>query len=461
MKSTDKLLPLLRDGQLELHCINIKIWQEDGVELFGHGVIRINKQGMLYLEFICTGNTNIPPLRLAEMLPKDSLDKKDKLYLKCETLAGDILTTSNFSIELGLSDREPPNKKIIFLHNIQCEETVDEEDNFLYFDFSEYCDIPANRSNYETSTLGYESHSRNETIIEMDEFKISIIDKKKYTYCRVTGLFDVERVFECLKFYIGFTCGSMVQPMFTVKRNKHHKISIISSISNIQKRQRSSNPVPSTFGKKKVETDYHYQIFKNIYELYEVSPNIFESIYNQWSRVWYSFQSKSSITILTLSVAIEGLLNDIFIPKFKQFDVNDHLDEEISNIKSLVSDLNISPAKIERLKSSISYWKNITAAKSLDYLVTLGVVSLEEKRAWSKLRNSSAHPKTKDVNTASLEKERQDLLLCLNLFHNLVFNTLKYSGPRHYWIVNCNEPLRIIENIEINESSKQLLRTIT
>ncbi|MCY7297137.1 hypothetical protein [Alteromonas sp. a30] len=461
MQSTKELSPLLREGKLELHCINIKIWQEDGVELFGHGVIKINKHGVLYLEFICTQNNNIPSVMFSEKLPKDSLDEKEKFYLECETISGDTLKASGFSVEFSLSDRQPPNIKNIILSNLQCEEIEEGDDNFLYFEFSEYCDIPANKSNSETSTLGYESHSWNETVIEMDKFKISIIDKKQYTYCRVTGVFDVEQVFECLKFYIGFTSGSMLQPIFIVKRNKQSQVSIIKSISNIQKRQRSSNPVPSTYGNKRVETDYHYQIFRNIFELYKVKPNFFESIYSQWARVWYSFQSKNSITILTLSVAIEGMLNDVFIPKFKQLGVNDHLDEEILRIKKLISEIEIPTAQIDRLKSSVSYWKNITAAKSLDYLVQLGIISQDEKKSWSKLRNASAHPKTKEMNAASLEKERDNLLLCLNLFHNLIFNTIHYSGPRHYWAVNSTSPLKMLEHNEINEHSKQLLRSET
>lgn len=463
MQSFDKLLPQIREGNLELHCIDVKIWQESGIELFGHGTIRINKHGILYLEFICTQSNNLPPLSLLEKFPKDNLNDKEIFYLECETLAGEILKASKFSVDIGLGDRSLPNKKSIILNNVQCEETDSDEDddNFLFFEFSEHCDLPANKSNSETSTPGYESHSRNQSIIEMNGLSISIVDKKEYTYVRVTGEFDVSRVLECLNFYIVFTCGSMIQPIATVQRNKQQKISTINSIRNIQKRQRSSNPVPSNYGKKKVESNYHYQVFKSIYTLHETSPENFESIYSQWARVWYSFQSKNSITILTLSVAVEGLLNDIFIPKFKKLEINKYLNDEISRIKSLISSLDITPDQMSRLKGSISYWKNITAAKALDYLVSLKIISQEEKKSWSKLRNSSAHPKTKEMNVAALEAERDDLLLCLNLFHNLIFNTIQYSGPRYYWAVNCNNQLRLINHIEINEGSKQFIEPKT
>lgn len=78
--------------------------------------------------------------------------------------------------------------------------------------------------------------------------------------------------------------------------------------------------------------------------------------------MWHSFQSENSITILTLSVAVEGLLNDVFIPKFKELGFNDHLNNEIKRIKSRVSDLDLTLEQANRLKSSISYWGNITAS---------------------------------------------------------------------------------------------------
>ncbi len=463
MHSINSLLPLIREGKLELHCVNIKIWQEGGIELFGHGIIKINKNGVLYLDFICTKNDKLPGLMLSEKLPKDLLNEKERFYLECETLSGDILKASNFSIEFGLSDMQPPNHKNIILNNISCEETKDEDGDFLYFEFSEHCDIPANKSNSETSTQGYESHSWNESIIDMEEeFKIHIIDEKDYKYCAVEGSFEVSRVFECLQFYIGFTCGSMIQPIYSLERSGKHTINRIHSIRNLQKTQRSSNPVPSLYAREnKVDHDYHYQIFKNIYNLFSENPKHYESIYSQWKRVWYSFQSVNSITTLTLSVAIEGLLNDIFIPQFKSLGFNDHLNNEIRRIKSLISGLNLTPDQVNRLKGSISYWKNITASKALEYLIQLQVISSAEKTSWSNLRNSSAHPKTKEMDSSSLEVERQELLLCLNLFHNLIFNTIKYSGPRHYWAVGTDNPLRLVDYVVIDQNSKMIIETKT
>ena len=57
----EKVSPLIRSSELVIHCINVKIWQEkpSGIQLSGHGAIKINPTGCLYLEFICLENENL------------------------------------------------------------------------------------------------------------------------------------------------------------------------------------------------------------------------------------------------------------------------------------------------------------------------------------------------------------------------------------------------------------------
>lgn len=56
-------------------------------------------------------------------------------------------------------------------------------------------------------------------------------------------------------------------------------------------------------------------------------PLYFDSSYSQWMRVWHAFNSANNITILTLGVAIEGLLNDIFIPALKRIAADDEFEQ--------------------------------------------------------------------------------------------------------------------------------------
>lgn len=174
---------------------------------------------------------------------------------------------------------------------------------------------------------------------------------------------------------------------------------------------------------------YHYALLENMDSLYRKNPKRFESIYSQWERVWYSFQSKNSIMFLTLSVAIEGLLNDIYIPTIKSRDENIEMNTEIDEIKTQIKSLELTSEQRNRLLGSVSYWKSITAAKALNYLVEHKIITIDDKKLWQELRNESAHPKVRENDLAKERLELEQVLSCLNLFHKLILNTLTFSGP--------------------------------
>lgn len=450
----DNQKPAIRTGDFVLHCARVKIWQEiqTGIQLFGHGTIKINPTGCLYLEFICTETENLPNVLFNQKIPEDALLEEQKLFLEVESLDGDIFVSSGFSITVNMNTRRAPSCMYIFLSEISSTsepENYSDKPNYLHFEFSEHFDIPANKMNSESSTLGSMSSSWNETVIESDDISISMVKNDSYVTVNAIGEFDTNIVLECLQFYIGFSGGAMLQPYITIRRTGAEKTTTIHSINNSYKHKRSSNPMVSSV----VEKDYqesHYQLFKSMLDLRATKPKVYESIYSQWNQVWHSFQSKNAITSLTLSVAIEGLLNDIFIPAIKKNVKDEELEKDIKHIKTLVSELEISSQHKERLISSVSYWKNVTAAKALEYLVGEGVITTDEKKLWTKLRNECAHPKVRDASLASQQVDRDRVLSCLNLFHNLIFNVLKYSGPRFYFRVgNKSNTFDMIEHKEV------------
>ena len=222
----------------------------------------------------------------------------------------------------------------------------------------------------------------------------------------------------------------MPQPYYTKSIINGKEKRTFYSISNKQKRQTSSSPMVDNAGDEKYRNStYHYALLENIISLYTENPKQFDSLYSQWERVWYSFQSKNSIMILTLSVAIEGLLNDIYIPAIKSKNENTELNDEIDKIKIQIKNLDLTSDQCDRLLGSVSYWKNITAVKALDYLIDNKIITSADKKLWIKLRNKSAHPKVREEDLAKERLELEQVLSCLDLFHKLILNTLKFSGP--------------------------------
>ncbi|AZG72362.1 hypothetical protein [Shewanella livingstonensis] len=434
----------LRTGDLVLHCVQVEVFQimDDGLKMSGHGTIKVNDVGTIYMEFICTTSESVPRAMFSESLPKDPLNEEHKLYLRAQTISGDVYVSDGFSIKINMNSSFPPVHHYIFLSSINCCSTAEphqsKEGNYLYFEFTEHFNIPANKSNSVVSSLGGESHSRNQTVLEMDGYSISMIKKLDYTEVSVTGCFDPEELLTCLKFYIGFSSASMPQFVYMLKRMGEDEQEIISSIANNQKRQRSSSPMVEIVADKKYrDSVYHYKLLDNIISLHKKDPRQFESIYSQWERVWCSFQSNNSIMTLTLSVAIEGLLNDIYIPAIKVKQNNLELEAEIKKVKQQIKTLDLNDDQRNRILGSVSYWKNITATKALDYLIEHGVITSADKKLWKELRNESAHPKVREDNLAKEKLEREKVLSCLNLFHKIVLNTLAFSGP--IWVLQAGK----------------------
>lgn len=430
---SSEIIKQIRTGELILHCVEVEIFQaaDNGLKMLGNGTIKINSVGTIYLEFICTHSKNVPRAFFNEKIPKDPLNYEEKLYLRIKTLDGSEYKSDGFSITIDMNSSHLPTLYYVALSSIYSlyKDTL-KEGCYLYFEFAERFKVPANKTNSVVSSLGSEKHSWNQTVLEMNDHSISMVKHKHYTEVNVTGCFEPDELFKCLKFYIGFSSASMPQAYYILNIIDGERKETIYSVSNKQKKQYSSSPMVDSFADDKYKNyAYHYALLENMDSLYRKNPKRFESIYSQWERVWYSFQSKNSIMFLTLSVAIEGLLNDIYIPNIKSRDENIEMNTEIDEIKTQIKSLELTSEQRNRLLGSVSYWKNITAAKALNYLVEHKIITIDDKKLWQELRNESAHPKVRENDLAKERLELEQVLSCLNLFHKLILNTLTFSGP--------------------------------
>ncbi len=83
----------------------------------------------------------------------------------------------------------------------------------------------------------------------------------------------------------------------------------------------------------------------------------------------------------------------------------------------------------DRLQNSVSYWKNVTAARALEILIEEGVLNYSDKKIWGEVRNAAAHPKKEELNNDVQIEVESKFYHCLNLFNKLVLNVVGYSGP--------------------------------
>lgn len=451
-----KIKEHVRNGDLHLHFTHIKIWQktENGILLEGYGSISINKVGSLHLEFICLRGSNLPKDGWGLKIPTDTLESSQKLYFEAKTIRGEVFRANSFYIHFDIDCHLMPKIYNVILRSITRDffsYTQNKESNYLYFEFEEGCDIPCNVSNSVVSSLGSESHAYNQAKINFDNYEISYIKHDTHKEISVNGVFDVEMIMESLKLYIGFGHGTFIQPYVAIKDNEFTLYSRNYNYKNLQ----STNPLPSNYIFNNQRYEYHYELLKLIISKHESDYNTFISIYSQWQRTWRAFNTDDSILSLTLAVSIEGILNDIYIPVFeKKLKLIDQ-DKTIESIKKEIKKLKVSDIYKDRLCNSISYLSKITAAKALVTLEEKEVISNDERKAWTKLRNSSAHPKMNDNITNNKSKDRDrdrdrdNMLMCINLFNTLIFNVFSYTGPRNYCSVKPTKENDLIIHVDV------------
>lgn len=436
MHFSNEFTAQIRKLDMEIHCLSVCIWQDkkNGLELKGHGTIKQNKFGTLYLDFVCTETkyTLQHPSELVVKFPSDNLDLEEELYAELNDISGRNWKTRGFKLKLSVFNLQENKMICIPLSYIESEQERREgiDKNLMHLEFEQELDLPFNTSNTTTSSAtGSQSHGMNELNFKTDNLKVRIVNDSNYRFVKVIGDFEPEGLEQCLKFYLGFSCGILLQPYIIFRNVGTVSKCLIRSFNNQLSHKRSSNPIPSNFSDPSGIGTYSINLFYAILRLQKNYYSHFNCLNNQWERVWHAFNSTDSIAELVLSVAIEGVLNDIYIPDFKESRVDDELIETIEIIKTQLEKLDLSKDHIGRLKNSISHWKKTTAAKSLDILIEEYILANTDKKVWNEVRNASAHPRSKDLNSLEEQKKRDSVLACLDIFHKLVLNVLGYSGP--------------------------------
>ena len=148
---SNEIIKQIRTGELVLHCVEVEVFQaaDNGLKMLGHGTIKINSVGTIYLEFICTHSENVPHAIFNEKLPKDPLNHEEKLYLRIKTLNGNEYKSDGFSIKINLNSSSPAHYYVILssIYSLcNTELPKPKEDSYIYFEFADYFNIPSNKN---------------------------------------------------------------------------------------------------------------------------------------------------------------------------------------------------------------------------------------------------------------------------------------------------------------------------
>lgn len=436
--AADKLIDAMHGGTLEIHCVSVCVSQkiDDGLSLKGYGILKINQVGTLYLEFICLEASNVHKklsTGFQTLLPDDPFDQNQRLYLEAVTLDGDQLFAEDFSVRISVFTRQAPYRINIFLHEVYFSDNDEDEErtnSYMYFEMRDKVRIPANKINTESNSYGDSSSSWNESEIKVEGATVNVIAKNDRVEVRASGQFDPDELYPALLFYLGLSSGVMPQPYCLIKRVGRAGGMYFKTIRKGIQGKTVAAPITEAASGKGFPAS-HYALLGAMLRVKRDNPLRFKSAYSQWQRMWHAFQSENNIAILTLSVAVEGLLNDIFIPELKLASADKKLEAAKVALIEQLGNIEGRDDHIQTLISSVERWGNIHAAKALGLLVDKELVLKEEKKAWGDLRNTAAHPTYKENNEASQLKEQTRIYSALTLFYRLLLNIFSYDGPMY------------------------------
>lgn len=425
----------VRSGELVMDFVSVEISQpsEAGIKLEGHGLLKIDATGALICDIICTKAENLVLDPFGASYPLDYEDTKQTLKFRAVDLSGRVWTGENFSLRLRMLRSKTPFKCSIFLSEIvhKHKQTIPlQQDNYLWFESLEHSRIPKNKTNTIDDSLAGQSMSWNQTDFDQGDFKASIIDNKDYTTVYANGIFNVDNLYSALKFYIGFTSGTMPNAYVMTTRTGDDVYHHIRSINKKINKTTIPHPIDELLmlGDSKWNNPYHYELLNNILYVQGKFPEFFDSTVSQWKRVWQGFNAQQSITALTLTVSIEGLLIDLFIPQLEKDGKDPIFEQQKDEIIALLGGTEIKPEHLETIVKSVQRWGNIHANAALTILAEKGLITKQEVQAWKDLRNSSTHPKFSEMTIEREIKERTRLTRCLNLYYKLNLNIYGYAG---------------------------------
>ncbi|MTI78966.1 MAG: hypothetical protein FH754_16875 [Marinobacter sp.] len=460
---TDDSKKAIRERTQEIHCHEITIEQrkkENNIRLNGYGTIKSQENGSMYVEFICLkSNIFLDPFAT---IPEDQTNPNEKLYLEALSIEGNTFKSSGFALNSpsGNIFGNGPKRHVFKIIHISTSSksitTPAESKSILIEVFGNY-DIPKNISNKTESTLGTVSHSRNQTKLKSQDIEFSIVQYKTYATISIHSNAGIswERMKDAkdaLIFYIEFSTGLLALPYLEiVTDSSNQEFNIFSfdlSLAGIRIPQPISSAVSD--GKSTLD-DHHFRLLFCLHRLITNNKTWFMSIQAQWRRIWHSFLSKEfRVPMLTLSVGVEGIINDIFTPALSEEMTDSDFEEKKSQIIERISRISdIDDEHKKTISRHVGNWGNPTPKKILDHLVKNDVINSKHLKNWERVRHSSAHPRSSGASDITRPKDIHRTIFCLRLFYILVMNVVEYSGHQVIYLDDGSKINTIVEHKKI------------
>lgn len=148
-------------------------------------------------------------------------------------------------------------------------------------------------------------------------------------------------------------------------------------------------------------------------------------MYRFWWRILRAHQGDIENSSLVLAVAIEGVLQALFL---SEHDADTEFCRLVDGAQPAINSLDVDDRVRSAIDKSLQHAKLARPQDAMRRLVEQGVLTHSHVIAWGKLRNKGAHGAVLEDDLETFQKHLDRFHCCLDLFYRLVFTAIGYRG---------------------------------
>ncbi len=430
-------------GHFLIDCVEITFTQNclDNPRIYtAKGCIHANPLEGVSARLICQRDSAVPYdpmavlLRFGEFTPGVLHPHSHYYQLSARDVAGNVWTHP--SVDLKIQDGPEVVVLSFFCEHIRTQTSVKGARPYAYFVFLDDLAFPQNR----TKTTRVESGGQLQTettCIEDSKGQSAgmeiIYERRKnepgeryseFVAVASQGVAVPENFQDRLLESIRFCTATMAAPVMSesifegIKTIELHMSRSLNSSGIVHAPISTSRPETARDFYKLFECYFHYSCAN-------AKGKEFASISSKLGGLFTLKGVWLETIALLLGVAVEAILNE---DKFKDIAKQEaRFFEEIKKLIEYINSAPIGSSLLSRVVQRIKDMMSMSAADKLRALIQSGALDDEDRKAWKRIRNKSAHGSF-EVNPEKMQLVFDDIFRLTTLIYKLVFLLIGYSG---------------------------------
>lgn len=430
-------------GEFLIDCVEIMFTQNDSESprvYTAKGFIQASPMDGVSARLICPRDSALPYDPFAELMrtgdftPGVLLPDSHYYRLSARDVAGNVWTHP--AVNLKVEDGPEVVTLSFYCDRIQTQSTAEGARPYAYFVFLDELAFPENRVKTIRVESGGELQSRS-TRIDGSKGKSAGMDivykRRKYEpgerYSEFVAMVpqgvDVpenfqDRLLEAIRFCTA-TMAATVMSEWVFEGVKTIEISMSKPLNN-------SGIVHAPVSTSRPDTAGDFYKLFECYFLYACANAKGKDFAPLSSKLGGLFTLKGvwlDTIVLLLGVAVEAILKE---DKFKDIVRQETtLLDEIKKLIAHISSASVSSTLVSRVVGAVQNMGSTSAADKLHVLFQSGALEDEDRKAWKRIRNKSAHGSF-EVNPKQMQEVLDDVFRLTTLIYKLVFLLIGYSG---------------------------------